>query len=72
LRIKFQDGGEDDYAVLQPVTAASGESTQDKDGPKSCILTGSLLFESNVLVTVSGICPLDNSFEVRIQMFDKH
>jgi hypothetical protein len=65
LRIKFPDGGEDDYAVLQPEKAASsGESSQDKDGPKSCILTGNLLFDSNVLVTVSGICPLEKTFEV--------
>ena len=64
LRIQFPDQGPDDFAILEkvnPIQMSSGEMVTDVD---DCIFRGSLKFEPETLVTVSGGCPGENTFEV--------
>ncbi len=64
LRIRFQDNGTDDFAVLNkfnPIPQSPNESVEEMD---DCIFSGFLKDESNVYVTLTGGCPFENSFEV--------
>ena len=64
LAIHFNDGKPDDIALLKrynPIPMQPGEREEDVD---KCIFTGNLLYEHNVVVTLTGGCPFELSFDV--------
>jgi hypothetical protein len=63
---RFPDGGDDDAALLKrvnPIPLGWDEKESDLDG---CIFIGNLRDESDVAVTLTGGCPFERKFEVRL------
>ena len=69
LGISFNDGKPDDVAILErynPIPRQPDENDEDID---QCIFKGVLLHEHNVLVSLTGGCPFEDSFEVSFETF---
>ena len=67
LGINFNDGKPDDVAFLErhnPIPRQPNERDEDID---QCIFKGVLLHEPNVLVSLTGGCPFEDSFEVSFE-----
>ena len=67
LGINFNDGKPDDVAILErynPIPRQPGERDEDID---QCIFKGVLLHERNVLVSLTGGCPFEDTFEVCLE-----
>ena len=67
LGINFNDGKPDDVAILEkynPIPRQPGERDEDID---QCIFKGVLLHERNVLVSLTGGCPFEDTFEVSFE-----
>ena len=64
LNVVFPDSGVADVAVLtfsNPIPPQAGELDDDVDG---CIFSGFLRDEPDSLVTLTGGCPFEDTFEV--------
>jgi len=66
LEIKFPDGGEKDYAILEPYNPIPKRAYERAEDVDKCIFQGKLKNEPDVHVTVTGGCPRDEMFEVGI------
>jgi hypothetical protein len=63
LKIKFQDGGTDDFALLRKFNPIPMGPMERSDSVDDCIYNGFLSKEKDVHATVTG-CAMSNNFQV--------
>ena len=63
LRIRFQDGKADDFAVLKRFNPIPQHALEREEDIDACIFEGFLMNEADSLVTVTG-CPGAHKLEV--------
>ena len=63
LRIRFADGGADDFAVLKAFNPIPQGPLERADEIDTCIFEGFLQNEVNSFITLTG-CPNSKSFQV--------
>jgi len=63
LRIRFQDGKADDFAVLKRINPIPQHTFEREEDMDACIFEGPLMNEANSLVTVTG-CPHSGNLQV--------
>ena len=69
LRIKFQDGGDDDFALLRKFNPIPIGPTERSESVDDCIYNGFLSKEEDVHVTVTGCAMSDNYQVIFFQFF---
>ena len=63
MRIKFQDGGDDDFALLRKFNPIPIGPTERSESVDDCIYNGFLSKEEDVHVTVTG-CAMSDNYQV--------
>ncbi len=66
LSINFHDGKPNDVAVLKQFNPIPRQQMEREEDIDKCIFNGHLRDESTVYVTLTGGCPFDKDFDVRM------
>ena len=66
MAIHFGDGKPDDIAMLKRFNPIPKQANEPEASIDSCIFRGNLLLESEVSVVLTGGCPFEDTFEVKI------
>jgi hypothetical protein len=66
LSINFHDGKPNDVAILKQFNPIPRQRKEREENIDKCIFNGYLRDESTVYVTLTGGCPFDKTFDVRM------
>ena len=66
MAIHFHDGRPDDIALLKLFNPIPKGANEDEESIDKCIFSGKLLLEKDVSVTLTGGCPFEDTFDVRL------